>query len=200
MKRLYNVEMKDYTSFKAGGRAAEMVIPETTEELQEALREIALNGRKSIILGNGSNTLIADSGFDGAVVKLGEAFCRVTVEGGLLRAGAGTLMSTVARTALGADLAGFEFASRYSRKHRRRGIYERGRLWRRDEGHRGLCDHGQPGRPAGADRQRRGYGFRLSPQLSGGKRKRGDGGHLEADAGRPRGDRGEDEGTDPAEE
>lgn len=82
MKRLYNVEMKDYTSFKAGGRAAEMVIPETTEELQEALREIALNGRKSIILGNGSNTLIADSGFDGAVVKLGEAFCRVTVEGG----------------------------------------------------------------------------------------------------------------------
>lgn len=111
MKRLYNVEMKDYTSFKAGGRAAEMVIPETTEELQEALREIALNGRKSIILGNGSNTLIADSGFDGAVVKLGEAFCRVTVEGGLLRAGAGTLMSTVARTALGADLAGFEFAS-----------------------------------------------------------------------------------------
>lgn len=61
MKRLYNVEMKDYTSFKAGGRAAEMVIPETTEELQEALREIALNGRKSIILGNGSNTLIADS-------------------------------------------------------------------------------------------------------------------------------------------
>ena len=39
MKRLYNVEMKDYTSFKAGGRAAEMVIPETTEELQEALQK-----------------------------------------------------------------------------------------------------------------------------------------------------------------
>ncbi len=111
MERFYHVEMKDYTSFKTGGQAAEMVIPETTGELQDALREIALNGRRSIILGNGSNTLIADGGFDGAVIKLGEAFCRVTVEGSLLRAGGGALMSTVARTALGADLTGFEFAS-----------------------------------------------------------------------------------------
>ena len=74
MKRLKNVDMREYTSFKAGGRAAEMVEPESVEDLMEIMREIAANGKKYIILGNGSNTLVRDEGFNGVVINIGENF------------------------------------------------------------------------------------------------------------------------------
>ncbi len=45
------------------------------------------------------------------MVKLGEAFNKVTVEGERLICGTGALMSVVAKVALAADLTGFEFAS-----------------------------------------------------------------------------------------
>lgn len=111
MKRFYEVDMKNYTSFRAGGTAAEMVVPETSEELMEALQALSRQRRTSIILGNGSNTLIADRGFDGTVVKLGEAFNTIRINGDMVIAGGGALMSSVAKAALAADLTGFEFAS-----------------------------------------------------------------------------------------
>ena len=111
MERLQNVDMREFTSFKAGGKAREMVILESVEELREIMGEIHRLKKKYIVLGNGSNTLIKDSGFDGIVVKLGEAFNKVTVEGERLICGTGALMSVVAKAALAADLTGFEFAS-----------------------------------------------------------------------------------------
>ena len=88
-----------------------MVILESVEELREIMGDIHRLKKKYIVLGNGSNTLIKDSGFDGIVVKLGEAFNKVTVEGERLICGTGALMSVVAKAALAADLTGFEFAS-----------------------------------------------------------------------------------------
>ena len=44
MERLINVDMKEYTSFRAGGKADLMLIPETAEELKHALRETAESG------------------------------------------------------------------------------------------------------------------------------------------------------------
>ena len=111
MERLQNVDMREFTSFKAGGKAREMVILESVEELREIMGEIHRLKKKYIVLGNGSNTLIKDSGFDGIVVKLGEAFNKVTVEGERLICCTGALMSVVAKVALAADLTGFEFAS-----------------------------------------------------------------------------------------
>lgn len=108
MKRLQNVDMRQYTSFKAGGAAAEMVIVDTVEELQEILAEIQREQKKSIMLGNGSNTLISDKGFDGTVVKLGEAFEEIEVDGDTIVCGCAALMSVVAKKALAADLSGFE--------------------------------------------------------------------------------------------
>ena len=109
MERLQNVDMREFTSFKAGGKAREMVILESVEELREIMGEIHRLKKKYIVLGNGSNTLIKDSGFDGIVVKLGEAFNKVTVEGERLICGTGALMSVVAKVALAADLTVFEF-------------------------------------------------------------------------------------------
>ena len=69
MERLENVDMGRYTSFRAGGKAKELVMPENTDELIELMKEIRESGRKYIVLGNGSNTLICDSGFDGVWEK-----------------------------------------------------------------------------------------------------------------------------------
>ena len=108
MERLQHVDMREYTSFKAGGSAAEMVIVDTVEELQEVLREIHRDGRQWLMLGNGSNTLVSDNGFDGLVVKLGPAFGQVVVEEDCLVCGTAALMSVVAKIALAQDLSGFE--------------------------------------------------------------------------------------------
>ena len=114
MERFRDIEMKDYTSFKAGGKAAEMVIVESVEELKEILAEIDQAKRPYLMLGNGSNTLIKDSGFSGTVVKLGDSFNQVQVHGETgekLVCGCGALMSSVAKAALAESLTGFEFAS-----------------------------------------------------------------------------------------
>lgn len=114
MKRLKNVDMREYTSFKAGGRAAEMVEPESVEDLMEIMREIVANGKKYIILGNGSNTLVRDEGFNGVVINIGENFGDIGQYGEDAtewHCGSGALVSTVAKFALTENLTGFEFAS-----------------------------------------------------------------------------------------
>ena len=111
MKRLTHVDMKKYTSFRAGGYADEMLIPDTIEELQEALKEVSERGRKLLILGNGSNTLFKDTGFSGTVIKLGEGLGKIEAEGEYLICGCQALMSSVAKAALASSLTGFEFAS-----------------------------------------------------------------------------------------
>ena len=108
MKRLENVDMRQYTSFKAGGCAREMAIVESVEELQAVLKEIHRENKKWLMLGNGSNTLISDKGFDGLVVKLGDSFADVTVEEDGLVCGTAALMSVVAKIALRESMTGFE--------------------------------------------------------------------------------------------
>lgn len=106
-----NVEMKKYTSFKAGGKAKKMIIPQNEEELSLALRELVENKEKHIMLGNGSNTLIKDDGYDGTVIKLGDEFSKIEIDQIRIKVGSAALMSVVAKEALAAGLTGFEFAS-----------------------------------------------------------------------------------------
>lgn len=106
-----DVPMAQYTSFKAGGNARMMIIPQSIEELKAALRILTEENCPHMVLGNGSNVLVKDSGYDGAIVRIGSAFDHVRQEGDKLICGSGTLMSVVAKAAVSAGLAGFEFAS-----------------------------------------------------------------------------------------
>lgn len=108
MKRLEHVDMGRYTSFKTGGEADEMIIVESVAELQSVLQKIHRENKKWIMLGNGSNTLIRDNGFDGVVVKLGDGFDQISVEEDGLLCGTAALMSVVAKAALGESMTGFE--------------------------------------------------------------------------------------------
>lgn len=106
-----NVSMADFTSFKAGGKARLMVSPRNREELRAVLRTLSQTDCRYMVLGNGSNVLVKDSGYDGVIVRIGDGFSGVRREGDMLVCGAGTLMSVVARAALDEGLTGFEFAS-----------------------------------------------------------------------------------------
>lgn len=103
-------DMGQYTSFKAGGRAALLVLPENQEELRRVLEYLSGEELPFMILGNGSNLLVRDGGYEGAMIKLGDGFRKIETnqETGLLTAGANVSMSQVARAAIDAGLAGFE--------------------------------------------------------------------------------------------
>lgn len=103
--------MKEYTSFRAGGNAALLVKPENAEELSYALKVLSERGAEHMIIGNGSNLLVKDSGYRGVILRIGEPFQEINVTGGRMEAGAGVLLSAAARAAQDASLTGFEFAS-----------------------------------------------------------------------------------------
>ena len=106
-----NADMKEYTSFKAGGCADVLVIPENEDQLMYALKTLAESSIEYMVMGNGTNILVKDGGYRGVIVKIGDAFSDIRVEGERLIAGSGALMSQVASAALDAGLEGFEFAS-----------------------------------------------------------------------------------------
>ena len=103
--------MAEYTSFRAGGRARFMVSPQDVEQLKKVLKALAESGCRYMVLGNGSNILVKDSGYEGVMVRIGKGFSHIRQEGEKLICGSGALMSAVARAALEGSLTGFEFAS-----------------------------------------------------------------------------------------
>src|SRR5438128_9328141 len=103
-----------HTSFRIGGPAELLVVPETVEELAFVWRAAARSATRVTLLGGGSNVLVGDGGVRGVVVKLGRGFARVDWhdgEGGAeVRAGAGANLGRLARTAASRGLAGLEHA------------------------------------------------------------------------------------------
>ncbi|MDD7770273.1 UDP-N-acetylmuramate dehydrogenase [Suipraeoptans intestinalis] len=101
--------MKGYVTFRVGGEADYFLLPETEEEVGEILslcREFEI---PYYIVGNGSNLLVSDQGYRGAVVYL-RKLQQIRVEGNRIHAQAGALLSKVAVAAWESSLAGFEFA------------------------------------------------------------------------------------------
>ena len=103
--------MKWHTTFRTGGPAAYFATPSCTEELSAIIKLCRQENMPYYILGNGSNLLISDKGYDGVMISMGEGFSQIWNEGSQIRAGAGALLSRIARQALALSLTGFEFAA-----------------------------------------------------------------------------------------
>lgn len=108
---LYNEPMKEHTSFKVGGPADIFIEPDGTEELKKAITSLKEHNIPYYIIGNGSNLLVSDKGLRGAVVKLGEKFSRVELDGERVISECGILLSTLSKIAAKNSLTGMEFAS-----------------------------------------------------------------------------------------
>jgi UDP-N-acetylmuramate dehydrogenase len=97
------------TTLRVGGEADEILEIESLEALGELARRLTAS-TPLYVLGRGSNTLVADAGFDGVVVHLGDAFATIAIEGTVVRAGGAADLPVVARRSVEAGLTGFEWA------------------------------------------------------------------------------------------
>jgi UDP-N-acetylmuramate dehydrogenase len=66
-----NAPLAPLTTLRLGGNAARLVTAERESEVVDCVREVDARGEPLLILGGGSNLVIADSGFAGTVVRIG---------------------------------------------------------------------------------------------------------------------------------
>ena len=102
--------MCDHTTFRIGGPAEVFVMPESYEQIAWVIRQCRQAELPYFILGNGSNLLVSDKGYQGVVVQLYRNFGQIRVEDSRIHAQAGALLSGIAAAAREASLTGFEFA------------------------------------------------------------------------------------------
>ena len=100
------------TTYRVGGRAALLLEANGDDDLVAARDALAAAGGAVpvVVVGNGSNLLVADAGFAGLAVVLGDAFAAVEIDGATVTAGAAALLPVVARRTAAAALTGFEWA------------------------------------------------------------------------------------------
>lgn len=102
--------MSQHTTFKIGGPADYFLMPDKGEDVGRVIKICKEKKIPYFILGNGSNLLVGDGGYRGAVIQIYRNMSSVTVEGNEITAQAGALLSAVAAAAKNASLTGFEFA------------------------------------------------------------------------------------------
>ena len=102
--------MSQHTTFKIGGPADYFLMPDKGEDVGRVIKICKEKEIPYFILGNGSNLLVGDGGYRGAVIQIYRNMSSVTVEENEITAQAGALLSAVAAAAKNASLTGFEFA------------------------------------------------------------------------------------------
>lgn len=102
--------MTRHTTYRIGGPAALLVECASVADLSLATTVLSEEEVDWRILGKGSNVLVADDGYDGAVITLGRDFKRHSLEGEHLRTGAGVILAAIVRDAFSQGRTGLEFA------------------------------------------------------------------------------------------
>jgi len=111
-KARVDVSLAPYCTYRVGGDAALWVEAQTVGDLQLVRQAAAEVDCPVLVVGKGSNLLVADAGFGGIVVHLGDDFAQITVDEHepLVTAGGAALLPVVARKTAAAGLTGFEWA------------------------------------------------------------------------------------------
>lgn len=108
---LYNEPMSKHTTFRVGGPADLMFLPETSAQVVDALKAARDANVPAMVIGNGSNLLVLDGGIRGLVILLGEGFAAISREGNVITAQAGASLKKVSAYAQSCGLSGLEFAA-----------------------------------------------------------------------------------------
>lgn len=104
--------MSKHTTYRIGGPARFFVRVDSISALTKLVEMCNAEGIKWIVVGKGSNLLVADEGFDGVVISLGRDFKQhaLDAETGKIVTGAAVPLSVIVTDSLNASLAGLEFA------------------------------------------------------------------------------------------
>jgi UDP-N-acetylmuramate dehydrogenase len=101
--------MAPLTTFRIGGPAALYLEPESDEDLAAVARAWSGSALPLVVIGKGSNLLVADRGFPGIVLRLGRGYRWTARDGERLSAGAATPLPALAGVANQHGLTGLEF-------------------------------------------------------------------------------------------
>jgi UDP-N-acetylmuramate dehydrogenase len=106
----HDVPLADRTTYRVGGSAALLVSPTGIDDLVVVASALGSTSVPVLVVGRGSNLLVADAGFGGLVVVLDEGFDDIVIDGTVVHVGAGASLPVVARRTAAAGLCGFEWA------------------------------------------------------------------------------------------
>lgn len=109
-KVLEKVNMKNNTTYRAGGIAEYMVLPNDKECLIKLLRYLKENNIKHMIVGNCSNLVFSDNNYDGVLIRL-DKFDKFSVKDTIVKAEAGCGLISIAYKTADLGLSGLEFAT-----------------------------------------------------------------------------------------
>ena len=103
-----NIPLAPYTIYKIGGAARFFAEVKNADELEEAVRFAAEKSVPFFVMGAGSNILVADTGFQGMIIRMTDGTIRVEEE--KMTVDAGVAMARAAAESARAGLAGFAWA------------------------------------------------------------------------------------------
>ena len=106
---LENTPLKNFSTAKIGGNARFVVFPKNLVEVKSVFQVAKENGLKTFVVGNGSNVLFSDNGFDGVVVSL-RHFCKIKKIGDCVWCGAGTNLFALHKKLIEWGLGGLEWS------------------------------------------------------------------------------------------
>lgn len=108
---LNDAPMSKYTSFKCGGNASLLIIPNSIDEIKKIITFCRENGVEPLIIGNGSNLLVSDNGINGVVIKIGSKISKIELlDDTTIYCEAGASLKSLCMFALENSLSGLEFA------------------------------------------------------------------------------------------
>jgi len=102
--------MARHTTYRIGGPAALFIDCANVSDLATATTVLAEENVTWTVLGKGSNVLVSDHGYEGAILNLGRDFKRHSLEGEHLKTGAAVILAAAVRDAFSAGRTGLEFA------------------------------------------------------------------------------------------
>ncbi|AXK32138.1 UDP-N-acetylmuramate dehydrogenase [Streptomyces armeniacus] len=106
MQELHDAPLAPLTTFRLGGPADRLRTATTDDEVVEAVREADDSGTPLLVIGGGSNLVVADKGFRGTALRIATTGCRL--DGTRLELAAGENWSDVVERTVEAGLAGIE--------------------------------------------------------------------------------------------
>lgn len=104
------VPLGPLTTYRVGGPAAVFVEASSIDDLWRVAEAVAATELPTLVVGKGSNLLVADAGFPGVAVVLGPAFAEIAIDGPRVEAGGAAALPVAARRTVRAGLTGFEWA------------------------------------------------------------------------------------------
>ena len=104
---LWKTPLSDFTTFRIGGIADAVLLPERERSLTALLTFLKCEGIRFRLIGNGTNVYFSDSGFRGAVIST-RHMRDISVVGNTVRVSAGTPLNVLCRTLADRSLGGLE--------------------------------------------------------------------------------------------